>query len=161
MPNTVLPNTAEAVETSQSTATAPKPFLITPTPVTPAPKSDVLMGRAAQGGKVNWTTTLFMGAFHVAAIAALFCFSWKNLAAFVVLWLSIYPDSYEANLYLLQMSRIALPYSFRLSRVTIRVPGFEFSAATRSRRISSSEANASNAVDASTSALKSASTWCR
>ncbi|WP_263418930.1 acyl-CoA desaturase [Terriglobus albidus] len=44
------------------------------------------MGRAAQGGKINWITSIFMGVFHVGAIAALFCFSWKNLAAFVVLY---------------------------------------------------------------------------
>ncbi len=35
---------------------------------------------------VNWTTTLFMAAFHVGAIAALFFFSWKALLLAAVLW---------------------------------------------------------------------------
>ncbi|MGB6682357.1 MAG: fatty acid desaturase [Candidatus Acidiferrum sp.] len=35
---------------------------------------------------VNWTTTLFMLAFHVGAIAALFFFTWKGLALAVFLW---------------------------------------------------------------------------
>lgn len=35
---------------------------------------------------VNWTTTLFMLAFHIGAIAALFFFTWKGLALAVVLW---------------------------------------------------------------------------
>ena len=39
------------------------------------------MGREHQEGRVNWITTIFMGLFHVGAIAALFFFSWKNVAA--------------------------------------------------------------------------------
>lgn len=35
---------------------------------------------------INWTTTLFMAAFHIGAIAALFFFSWKALAVAVFLW---------------------------------------------------------------------------
>jgi fatty-acid desaturase len=35
---------------------------------------------------INWTTSLFMLAFHVGAIAALFFFTWKALAIGVVLW---------------------------------------------------------------------------
>ena len=35
---------------------------------------------------VNWTTTLFMLAFHVGAIAALFFFTWKGLALALFLW---------------------------------------------------------------------------
>lgn len=35
---------------------------------------------------VNWTTTGFMLAFHVGAIAALFMFSWKGLAVALFLW---------------------------------------------------------------------------
>ncbi len=35
---------------------------------------------------VNWTTTFFMTAFHVGAIAALFFFSWKALLLAAVLW---------------------------------------------------------------------------
>lgn len=85
MSNTVLPHIPEAESTTQSTAAAPKPFVVTPSAPS-KPKVEVLMGRKAQGGKINWTTSIFMGAFHVGAIAALFCFSWKNLAAFVVLY---------------------------------------------------------------------------
>jgi stearoyl-CoA desaturase (delta-9 desaturase) len=36
--------------------------------------------------KMNWATTLFMVVFHVGAIAALFFFSWKVLAASVFLY---------------------------------------------------------------------------
>ncbi len=35
---------------------------------------------------VNWTTTLFMLAFHIGAIAALFFFTWKALAFGLFLW---------------------------------------------------------------------------
>lgn len=35
---------------------------------------------------INWTTTLFMLAFHIGAVAALFFFSWKGLAVAVALW---------------------------------------------------------------------------
>jgi sn-1 stearoyl-lipid 9-desaturase len=35
---------------------------------------------------VNWTTTFFMLAFHVGAVAALFTFSWRNLAVAIFLW---------------------------------------------------------------------------
>ena len=35
---------------------------------------------------LNWTTTFFMLAFHVGAVAALFMFSWKNLAIAIFLW---------------------------------------------------------------------------
>jgi fatty-acid desaturase len=35
---------------------------------------------------LNWTTTFFMLAFHVGAIAALFMFSWKNLGIAIFLW---------------------------------------------------------------------------
>lgn len=35
---------------------------------------------------INWTTTLFMLAFHIGAVAALFFFSWKALALAIVLW---------------------------------------------------------------------------
>ena len=44
------------------------------------------MGREHQQGRINWITTIFMGLFHVGAIAALFFFSWKNLAAFVIMY---------------------------------------------------------------------------
>ena len=35
---------------------------------------------------INWTTSFFMLAFHVGAIAAVFMFSWKALALSCVLW---------------------------------------------------------------------------
>jgi len=35
---------------------------------------------------MNWTTTFFLGAFHVGAIAALFFFTWKAFAVAFVLW---------------------------------------------------------------------------
>ena len=47
-------------------------------------KQDLRMGREHQQGRVNWITTIVMAIFHVGAIAALFCFSWKNLAAFMI-----------------------------------------------------------------------------
>src|ERR1700683_3123946 len=47
-------------------------------------KQDLRMGREHQQGRINWITAIVMGLFHVGAIAALFCFSWKNLAAFAI-----------------------------------------------------------------------------
>lgn len=35
---------------------------------------------------INWNTVFFVAAFHLFAAAALFTFSWQNLAAAVVLW---------------------------------------------------------------------------
>ena len=35
---------------------------------------------------INWTTTFFLGAFHVGAIAALFFFTWKAFLISFVLW---------------------------------------------------------------------------
>jgi sn-1 stearoyl-lipid 9-desaturase len=35
---------------------------------------------------VNWITVIFMGLFHVGAVAALFNFSWSSFAAAVFLW---------------------------------------------------------------------------
>ncbi len=49
-------------------------------------KQDLRMGREHQEGRINWITSIFMGAFHVLAIAALFFFSWKNLIAAVVMY---------------------------------------------------------------------------
>src|SRR5271154_13037 len=36
--------------------------------------------------KINWTTTSFMAAFHIGAVAALFMFSWKALIVSIVLY---------------------------------------------------------------------------
>lgn len=52
-----------------------------------SPKPDLpTLGRAAQGGKTSWITAVFMVAFHVGAIAALFFFSWKALIAAAILY---------------------------------------------------------------------------
>ncbi len=48
------------------------------------------LGRKAQGGKLSRITTTFMVLFHIGAVAALFMFSWKALACFVVLWFLAY-----------------------------------------------------------------------
>jgi stearoyl-CoA desaturase (delta-9 desaturase) len=49
-------------------------------------KQDLRMGREHQQGRINWITAVVMALFHVGAIAALFCFSWKNLAVFAVMY---------------------------------------------------------------------------
>jgi len=49
-------------------------------------KQDLRMGREYQEGRINWITSVFMGAFHVGAIAALFFFSWKNLIVAAVMY---------------------------------------------------------------------------
>ena len=49
-------------------------------------RQDLRMGREHQGGSVNWTTAIAMGIFHLLALAALFCFSWKNLAVACVMY---------------------------------------------------------------------------
>jgi len=40
----------------------------------------------SQHKRLNWTTTIAMTLFHVGAVAALFVFSWQNLAAAVFLY---------------------------------------------------------------------------
>ena len=42
--------------------------------------------RQAANSEVNWVTAIFMGAFHVGAIAALFFFTWKALFIAMFLW---------------------------------------------------------------------------
>jgi stearoyl-CoA desaturase (delta-9 desaturase) len=49
-------------------------------------KQDLRMGREHQQGRVNWITAVVMSLFHVGAIAALFCFSWKNFAVFAIMY---------------------------------------------------------------------------
>jgi len=51
-------------------------------------KQDLRMGREHQQGRINWITTIFMGLFHVGAIAALLpmFWSWKNLGVFAVMY---------------------------------------------------------------------------
>ena len=49
-------------------------------------KQDLRMGRDHQQGNINWITSIAMGLFHVGAIAALFFFSWTNLAVALVMY---------------------------------------------------------------------------
>jgi sn-1 stearoyl-lipid 9-desaturase len=55
-------------------------------PVRVIPALEVLKKKQAEKTEVNWVTAIFMGIFHVGAIAALFFFSWKNLIVATVLW---------------------------------------------------------------------------
>lgn len=47
---------------------------------------DVLGKKAKGEDEVNWVTAIFMGLFHVGAIAALFFFAWKPFLVSLVLW---------------------------------------------------------------------------
>ncbi|MGI4826648.1 MAG: acyl-CoA desaturase [Janthinobacterium lividum] len=51
-------------------------------------KQDLRMGREHQEGRINWLTTIFMGLFHVGAIAAFLpmFLSWKNVIAGVIMY---------------------------------------------------------------------------
>ena len=49
-------------------------------------KQYLRLGREHQQGRVNWITSIFMGLFHVGAIAALFFWSWRNVIAFAVMY---------------------------------------------------------------------------
>ena len=49
-------------------------------------KQDLRMGREHQQGRINWITAVAMGIFHVGAIAALFFWSWRNIAAFGIMY---------------------------------------------------------------------------
>ncbi len=70
---------------SNSVATAiPNPVADPHHPVMPK------LGRKAQGGRFSRITMTFMILFHIGAVAALFMFSWKALACFVVLWFLAY-----------------------------------------------------------------------
>jgi len=50
-------------------------------------KNELVMGREAMGGGINWVTAGFIAAFHLGAVAALFYFSWTRLAVAAVLWI--------------------------------------------------------------------------
>jgi fatty-acid desaturase len=41
----------------------------------------------SRSARVNWNFAFWLTAFHVAALAAFFCFSWSALAVFLVLWI--------------------------------------------------------------------------
>ena len=44
-----------------------------------------MMIKKAKKG-INWDTAIFMGLFHLGAVAALFMFSWQALVVAIVLW---------------------------------------------------------------------------
>lgn len=50
-------------------------------------KQDLRMGREHQEGRINWITAIAMTIFHVLAVAALFFFSWTNVAAAVFMYI--------------------------------------------------------------------------
>jgi stearoyl-CoA desaturase (delta-9 desaturase) len=49
-------------------------------------REDLRMGREHQEGRINWITAVAMTLFHIGAIAALFFFSWTNLAVAAVMY---------------------------------------------------------------------------
>ena len=49
-------------------------------------REDLRMGREYQEGRINWVTAIAMTLFHVGAIAALFFFSWTNVAVAAVMY---------------------------------------------------------------------------
>jgi stearoyl-CoA desaturase (delta-9 desaturase) len=49
-------------------------------------REDLRMGRQYQDDRINWITAIAMTIFHVGAIAALFFFSWTNLAVAAVMY---------------------------------------------------------------------------
>ena len=77
--------TTEEVKTAQATATRPA-VIPAVSEVQLKVKQDLRMGREHQQGRINWITSIAMGLFHVGAIAALFFFSWTNLAVAVVMY---------------------------------------------------------------------------
>lgn len=48
---------------------------------------NVIEFEGSRAGKYNWHTIIGVSAFHIAALAAFFTFSWQNLAATLVLWI--------------------------------------------------------------------------
>ena len=75
----------EEVKTAQTTSTRPVAIPAV-AEVTQKIKQDLRMGREHQQGRINWVTSIAMGLFHVGAIAALFFFSWTNLAVAMVMY---------------------------------------------------------------------------
>jgi fatty-acid desaturase len=45
---------------------------------------DVTLENRVKG--INWDTALFMGLFHLGAVAALFVFNWKAVLVAILLW---------------------------------------------------------------------------
>src|ERR1700723_1076096 len=50
------------------------------------PSLEILKKKQKAKTEVNWVTAIFMGLFHIGAIAALFFFSWKALIVATILW---------------------------------------------------------------------------
>ena len=74
-------------ETAQTTAIESSHPVVSVAAVTARKvREDLRMGREHQEGRVNWITAIAMTIFHIGAIAALFFFSWTNLAAAVVMY---------------------------------------------------------------------------
>jgi sn-1 stearoyl-lipid 9-desaturase len=47
---------------------------------------NVLKFEQSHDGRIHWNTLVLVALFHVIAVAALFTFSWQNLAAAVIIW---------------------------------------------------------------------------
>ncbi len=77
--------TPEEIVTAENPAVASRPALAA-TFTAQKIREDLRMGREYQQGRINWITSIAMAAFHVGAIAALFFFSWTNLAVAVVMY---------------------------------------------------------------------------
>src|SRR5277367_1070556 len=84
----MTPITTAPPQTEIQTETASQKPRVVPAvaEVTQKIKQDLRMGREHQEGRINWITTIFMGLFHVGAIAALFFFSWTNLAVALIMY---------------------------------------------------------------------------
>jgi stearoyl-CoA desaturase (delta-9 desaturase) len=76
--------TEEITQTTVSETTQSGPSVATHT--SRKVREDLRMGREYQEGRINWITAIAMGLFHVGAIAALFFFSWTNLAVAAVMY---------------------------------------------------------------------------
>jgi fatty-acid desaturase len=83
MPVAVSPDPTPELQTETDSSSAASPAARKRVAAEQGPT----LGRAAQSSRRNWVTTLFVAAFHIGAVAALFFFSWKGLAAAVVLWI--------------------------------------------------------------------------
>lgn len=46
--------------------------------------SDVSLNNRVKG--INWNDAVFMGLFHLGAVAALFAFNWKAVLVAILLW---------------------------------------------------------------------------
>ena len=77
-----------STEEAAAQPTSPKrPASIPVVEITQKIKQDLRMGREHQEGRINWITAVAMTIFHILAIAALFFFSWTNLAVAVIMYI--------------------------------------------------------------------------